>query len=70
VAGAGYDLDALGERAGFDVSVRMRSLLAGAQQAGAVRGDVSYLDVKALMTACMSRPGEAVLEVVLAGLRD
>lgn len=69
VAGAGYDLDALGERAGFDVSGRMQALLAGAQQAGAIRAEVGYLDVKALMTACMSRASEAMLEVVLDGLR-
>ncbi|GAB2976248.1 TetR/AcrR family transcriptional regulator [Amycolatopsis acidiphila] len=69
VAGAGYDLDVLGERAGFDVSGRVRALLARAQRAGAVRSDVDYLDVKALMTACMARATPAAIAVVCDGLR-
>jgi AcrR family transcriptional regulator len=53
LAGAGYDLDRAGAEAGVDVSTRLRDLLLEAQRAGAVRSDVTYADVKALMTGCM-----------------
>jgi AcrR family transcriptional regulator len=71
LAGAGYDLDTLGVRSGFDVSGRLRDMLAGAQAAGAVRADVGYLDVKALMTGCMSREDscEPMIAVITDGLR-
>jgi hypothetical protein len=36
-----------------------RALLQGAQDAGAVRGDVTHADVRALMAACAARKGEA-----------
>lgn len=59
-------------RAEFDVPGRTRELLAQAQQAGAVRADITYPDVKALMTGCMARRGgplEPVIGVVCDGLR-
>jgi hypothetical protein len=47
-AGAGDDLEGI-----------ERALLQGAQDAGAVRRDVTHADVKALMTACAAREGGA-----------
>ena len=72
LAGAGYDLDKVGVEAGFDVSGRLRDLLTGAQRAGAVRADVAYADVKALMAAGMSREGgelDSLIAVISQGLQ-
>ena len=55
LAGAGYDLDAAAEEAGYDVTAGLRGLLERAQAAGAVRDDIDYADVKALMTGCLLR---------------
>jgi AcrR family transcriptional regulator len=55
LAGAGYDVETAAARAGYDVSGRMRTMLARAQQAGAIRADITYPDVKALMAGCLSR---------------
>jgi AcrR family transcriptional regulator len=76
LAGAGYDLDAAGVEAGHDVSGRLRTLLAMAQEAGTVRSDVEFADVKALMVGCQTHPGGAtdraaldrIISVVCAGL--
>jgi AcrR family transcriptional regulator len=74
LAGAGYDIEAAAATAGVDVSARLRELLARAQQAGAVRADVAYADVKALTTVALARPGGAaeldpVVAVICDGLR-
>ncbi len=75
LAGAGYDLDAAGVAAGFDVSGRLGAMLARAQQAGDVRPDVGYPDVKALLAGCLARDAadaaalEPVITVVCQGLR-
>jgi AcrR family transcriptional regulator len=75
LAGAGYDVEAAGDQAGYDVAGRLRGLLAAAQQAGAVRPDVSYLDVKALMAGCLAREAadaaglDPVIAVICRGLR-
>ena len=77
LAGTGYDLDGAAARAGYDVSGRLRDLLAGAQRAGAIRPDVDYADVKALMAGCLVREGAGpddagltrVIEIVCNGLR-
>jgi AcrR family transcriptional regulator len=75
LAGAGYDVEAAGGRAGYDVSGRLRDLLRAAQQAGAVRPDVSYLDVKALMAGCLARETadaaglDPLITVICQGLR-
>ncbi len=68
LAGAGYDLDAVGVQAGFDVPGRLRTMLARAQQSGDVRPDVGYLDVKALLAGCLARgaPDAAALDPVIA----
>ena len=75
LAGAGYDLDAAGAQAGFDVSGRLSTMLTRAQQAGDVRADVGYLDVKALLGACLARDAAdaaalaPVIAVICQGLR-
>jgi AcrR family transcriptional regulator len=76
LAGAGYDLDAAAARAGYDLPGRLRDLLARAQRAGAVRADVDYADVKALLAGCLARKGgsddaalDRVIAVVCEGLR-
>ncbi|GAA4581753.1 TetR/AcrR family transcriptional regulator [Planotetraspora phitsanulokensis] len=55
LAGAGYDVETAAADAGYDVSGRLRAMLARAQEAGAVRADITYPDVKALMAGCLSR---------------
>jgi AcrR family transcriptional regulator len=55
LAGAGYDLETAAADAGLDVTGGLRDLLGRAQAVGAVRGDVDYADVKALMTGCLTR---------------
>lgn len=75
LAGAGYDLDAAGAQAGFDVSGRLSTMLTRAQQAGDIRADVGYLDVKALLGACLARDAAdaaalaPVITVICQGLR-
>ena len=58
LAGAGYDVETAAARDGHDVSGRLRTLLARAQQTGAVRADITYPDVKALMAGCLSREAD------------
>lgn len=72
LTGAGVDIVAEADRSGHDVGGALRSLLEGAQRAGAVRADVD--DVKALITGCPARGRDAVardrmLAVAEAGLR-
>lgn len=77
LAGAGYDLDAIGAEAGHDVSGRLRDLLTHAQAAGEVRPEIQYADLKALMVGCLSHPAagadaaalDRVIAVVTAGLQ-
>ncbi|GAA4564609.1 TetR/AcrR family transcriptional regulator [Planotetraspora kaengkrachanensis] len=77
LAGAGYDVETAAGEAGYDVRGRLRTMLARAQEAGAVRADITYPDVKALMAGCLSREaddthGEALgrlVAVVCEGLR-
>ncbi|MEU8364197.1 helix-turn-helix domain-containing protein [Nonomuraea sp. NPDC048882] len=72
LAGTERRLDALGQRAGADLCGRLHELLATAQKAGNVRADVGYADIRALMSACMSRkedPLGPILSVVIDGLR-
>ncbi|TDT98646.1 TetR family transcriptional regulator [Streptomyces sp. 846.5] len=82
LAGAGYDLESAAVSAGYDVTGGLSTLLARAQEAGAVRPDVDYADVKALMTGCLTRTGSGtdaaadavalahLTEVVCDGLRS
>jgi AcrR family transcriptional regulator len=71
LAGTGFDIDAAGVAAGFDVSGKLAAMLSAAQRAGAVRPDVDYTDLKALMVAGMAREGglDALLGVIIQGLR-
>ena len=75
LAGAGYDLEAAADRAGYDLSGRLRDMLVAAQHAGAVRPDVSYPDVKALMAGCLARETadaaglDPLIAVICRGLR-
>ncbi|MFD0730164.1 TetR/AcrR family transcriptional regulator [Planotetraspora mira] len=77
LAGAGYDVETAAAEAGHDVPGRLRTMLARAQESGAVRADITYPDVKALMAGCLSREvddahGDALIRlvtVVCEGLR-
>jgi AcrR family transcriptional regulator len=77
LAGAGYDVETAGARAGHDVSGRLRDLLRRAQQTGAVQAGIQYADVKALMAGCLAREGsdtdpaalDRIIAVVCEGLR-
>jgi AcrR family transcriptional regulator len=75
LAGAGYDIESAGVRAGFDVSGRLRDLLERAQRAGTVRAGVEFADVKALLAGCLAREGadgaalDRIISVVCDGLR-
>ncbi|MVU76273.1 TetR/AcrR family transcriptional regulator [Nocardia sp. ET3-3] len=71
LAGAGFDIDAAAVAARCDVSGRLRELLAAAQRAGAIRSEITYADVKALMSGCLAYPGEdsrRVIDGVCRGL--
>ncbi len=71
LAGAGYDLEDVAARAGYDVPGRLRDLLARAQQAGTVRPEIDYADVKALLAGCLARDGEgAALDRIIAVVCD
>jgi AcrR family transcriptional regulator len=77
LAGAGYDLDAAAAAAGHDVPGQLRTLLTRAQGAGAVRPDIEYPDLKALIVGCLAHPGgsadaaalDRTLAVICDGLR-
>lgn len=72
LAGEGVDVDAAAVAAGCDITGRLRHLLDRAQRAGAVREDVTFADVKALMKACLQREesdADRLLDVVGRGLR-
>ena len=71
LAGSGFDIEGTARKAGFDVSGRMRDMLITAQQAGTIRGDVTFDDVMALVKGCLTRAGEgADTAPVLAVIRD
>jgi AcrR family transcriptional regulator len=70
LAGAGFDLSAIvsGDN---DVTGLMSGFLRAAQQHGAIRGDVTVADVKALLNACVQPDTAArdrMLAIVRAGL--
>lgn len=72
--GGGFDVRGAVRDSGHDLMGAWGALLAEAQRAGAVRGDVDTADVKALMQGCMAgeRGGGGAgrtVDVVLAGLR-
>jgi AcrR family transcriptional regulator len=59
LAGAGYDLGTASSHGRHDIMGVMGQLLARAQKAGAVRGDVEADDVKAIITGCVARDAGA-----------
>jgi AcrR family transcriptional regulator len=77
LAGSGYDLETAAAHEGYDLSGRLRDLLARAQQAGAVRTDIDDADVKALLAGCLAREGgntdrtalDRMITVISDGLR-
>jgi AcrR family transcriptional regulator len=77
LAGAGFDLDATTRRTGLDMMGALDELLAHAQRAGAVRGDIDVADVKALITGCLARTPAAadpaardrIISIIRQGLR-
>ncbi len=75
LGGAGYDLESVAVRAGFDVSGRLCGLLERAQQAGTIRAGIEFADVKALLAGCLAREGgdgaalDRIITVVSDGLR-
>jgi AcrR family transcriptional regulator len=77
LAGGGFDLEAASSRTGLHLAEVEQGLLARAQESGAVRGDVSFTDVKALIAGCLSREQRGadpaarrrMIAIVSAGLR-
>jgi AcrR family transcriptional regulator len=70
LAGAGFDFSAV-TSGDNDVTGLMSGFLRAAQQHGAVRGDVTIADVKALLNACVQPEAagrERMLAIVRAGL--
>lgn len=58
-AGVGFDIEAAASDTGHDAMDVLRDMLARAQKAGAVRGDVDVADVKALIVGCLAREHHA-----------
>lgn len=77
LAGGGFDIEAASSRTGWNLAESEQALLAGAQEAGAVRADVTFTDVKALIAGCLSREQQGadpearrrMIAIVSAGLR-
>jgi len=77
LAGGGFDIEAASSRTGLNLAEAERDLLARAQKAGAVRADVTFPDVKALIAGCLAREQQGadpaarrrMIAVVTAGLR-
>ena len=55
LTGAGFNFDAAALSEGVDIMGTLGGLLARAQQAGAVSGDIDTSDVKALIAGCLAR---------------
>ncbi|TQS39938.1 TetR/AcrR family transcriptional regulator [Cryptosporangium phraense] len=76
LVGAGFDIDAAADATGYDLNGHFDRLLRAAQEAGAVRPDVDFADVKALLAGCLARERDAadpaarerLVAVVRAGL--
>jgi AcrR family transcriptional regulator len=77
MAGAGFDVEAAASGAEHDLMGALGELLAAAQAAGSVRGDIDTTDVRALIVGCLARDGIAddagarsrLTAVVCEGLR-
>ncbi|MEV4423043.1 helix-turn-helix domain-containing protein [Patulibacter sp. NPDC049589] len=70
LSGGGFDVESAATGTDQDLEQIEQSLLDRAQEAGAVRQDVTRADVKALLGACVAAPDRArMIEIVTAGLR-
>jgi AcrR family transcriptional regulator len=74
LTGAGFDLRTEASTVIHDFGAATATLLARAQEAGAVRRDVDPADVKALIAGCIARDGDGpaqqrMIEIVRDGLR-
>ncbi|RKS07345.1 TetR family transcriptional regulator [Nocardiopsis sp. Huas11] len=58
LSGPGFDKHAIVSNSDYDVTGALGRLLVRAQDAGAVRADVTADDAMALLVACLSRPAE------------
>ncbi|GII77175.1 TetR family transcriptional regulator [Sphaerisporangium rufum] len=76
LAGDGFDVEAAAARTGLDLDGVERELLDHARRAGAVRPDLTWADVKALIVGCLAREGaftdaearRRMIEIACAGL--
>jgi hypothetical protein len=55
LGGGGFDVESAAARTGLGLDGIEQTLLADAQQSGAVRPDVTAADVKALIVGCLGR---------------
>ncbi|WP_427893084.1 tRNA (N6-threonylcarbamoyladenosine(37)-N6)-methyltransferase TrmO [Kribbella sp. GL6] len=72
LTGSGFDIESAASSADVNVSDRLRTLLSGAQQAGAVDPTVTFAGLKALMAGCLTYDGpdpDQLADVVCRGLR-
>ncbi len=68
--GGGFDVESAADSTDHDLEGAEQKLLRRAQEAGAVRPDVTRADVKALLAACVAAPDRSrMIEIVSAGLR-
>jgi AcrR family transcriptional regulator len=73
LAGGGFDLDTVLSCHADTVISQLGGLLGAAQRAGAVRGDVTVDDVKALVTGCLAagpNASDRMISIARAGLRS
>jgi AcrR family transcriptional regulator len=72
LAGSGFDIEAAATTADCNVSDRLHRLLDDAQRSGAVRVEITFADLKALMAGCLAYDGpdpDRVIDVIRTGLR-
>ena len=72
LAVGGFDIESAATAAGCNVSDRLGRLLREAQRCGAVRPEITFADLKALVSGCLAYQGpdpERVIDVIRTGLR-
>lgn len=70
LAGGGFDIESAVDDTNQGLAEIEQELLSRAQEAGAIRPDVTPTEVKALINACVSVPHHArMIAIVTAGLR-
>jgi AcrR family transcriptional regulator len=78
LSGGGFNIEAAASRTEHDLEGVEAGLLTRAQEAGAVRPDVTNADVKALIVGCLARERQSIdlaarrrmVDIVRAGLRQ